>query len=518
MEPSNSSRFFTRAVGSALLASLTLPVIAGAALAQESQPFTETPDNRLGMTQDINQSDIAQIISDNRTTAVLNIHKYEGNYTGQTNDGSVQTVTGTPMADVEFKITPIAGLNVRNFDDWVKYSQLDLQALVKDGESNGYRLDTANVTTVTTGADGTAAPALPLGFYLVTETPAPGRTTISPFLVALPLTINDQWSYDIHTYPKNQMISVDKTVQDAYAKSGDTIAYTITGDVPAADPAKTGFDRYVIVDRQPQHITVNRDGVKVYIDDTELAAGDFTVAQGGQAGDTKISLTDSGLRKLWEARVAGEVKVRAEMKAVVGEIPVTGTDATAETNTAYLYFDSGTGDPDDPQPDDPHDEVVSRFGKLDLTKINEQGTPLEGAVFQLYRCEDDTNNIVDGPLTVSGQDRWTTNAAGQLTITGLQVDDYRDGASAEDTFDYCLVEIEAPDGYELLPAPVPFEIKSTAASAALEVTNVPENGGNFLPNTGAAGTMAIIVGSAALAGMGALTLKKRGEDDEPLAA
>lgn len=515
MESSTSHRLMSRVAGSVILASLTIPVIAGAALAQES-PFESTPDNRLGITRDINQSDIKQIIDNQRTNAVLHIHKFEGNYTGHTNDGSVQNVTGTPLAGVEFQITPITGLDVKNFDHWVAYSKLNVKDLADRGESNGYRLDTGRTTTVTTNDQGEASPTLPLGFYMVTETSAPGRTTISPYLVALPLTINDEWSYDIHTYPKNQMIAVDKTVNDAYAKSGDTIAYDIVGDVPAADPDKT-FERYVIVDRQPEHITVNRDSVKVSIGNTQLAAEDFQVAQGGQARDTKITLTASGLQKLWEARKQGEVKVTASLTGTVGNVPVAGTDAAAETNTAYLYFDSAQGDPDDPKPEDPHDEVVSRFGKLDLTKINDQGTPLQGAVFQLYRCDNNTNTIVDGPLQVSGQDSWTTDDQGKLTITGLQVDDFRNGEVAEDTFDYCLVETQAPEGYELLPQPVGFSVKSAAASAALEVTNVPENGGNFLPNTGAAGTLAIIVGSAALAGMGALTMKKRNEDDAAVA-
>lgn len=63
-----------------------------------------------------------------------------------------------------------------------------------------------------------------------------------------------------------------------------------------------------------------------------------------------------------------------------------------------------------------------------------------------------------GPLSVGGASVWTTNDQGTFTINALHVTDFEDGEEVIDpTQKYCLVETEAPDGYELLPNPIAID-------------------------------------------------------------
>lgn len=509
----------TRATASILMASLAAPMAFGIATAQETAPFESTPDNQLGQTADVNRTTIKALIDSDRTTANLTIHKFLGERTGGANNGTEQDVAGDPL-DATFNIQRIGSLDPKKIEDWQTYAGLETGGYNQgDSTIDGQTLGEKRV--VQTGDSGRVTTELPMGFYLVTEESKPGRTTIKPFLVALPMTNpnNTEWNYDVHVYPKNQEFGIEKQVSDAYSKSGDTITYTLTGDTVAAADGETTLSRYVMVDRQPENITVNRDSVKMFIGDTELAAGDFTVGAGGQAGDTKISLTATGLQKLFDARENdSSVQVRATMNAQVGELAV-GDTVNVQTNTAYLFAENAPGNPDSPSDEDPNDSVESRYGKVTLNKIgSDTDQALEGAEFQLYRCAQgsvgsDEPTTVDGPLTVNGQDKWTTDDEGRIVLQGLQVDDFRNGATADDDFDYCFVEVKSPEGYELRPDPVAFEVNNETASPTVDITNVPDNGGSDLPFTGENGIYWILAMAGLLATGGlVMFLSTRKED------
>ena len=215
----------------------------------------------------------------------------------------------------------------------------------------------------------------------------------------------------------------------------------------------------------------------------ELGAGDFQVSQPkaytkeqGKNAFT-ISLTRAGLDKVEaEAKKGAQLRLEATVEGALAKDLVPGElenkMSVIPPNTSTPNWDRSK-DPDDPDnpPEDPtpEEEVKSKYGKINITKVDskESETTLAGAEFQLHKC---TNNNTAGgegelvkdsdPLTVNGANKWTTDAEGKFTITGIQLEDWFDGKAQTDNFDYCLVETKAPEGYELLPKPVLVPVNS----------------------------------------------------------
>jgi len=97
---------------------------------------------------------------------------------------------------------------------------------------------------------------------------------------------------------------------------------------------------------------------------------------------------------------------------------------------------------------------------VNITKTDEDGTPLPGATFKL--CKDDGNDTTKCTgIKVNGEDTWTSNDKGQIVIDGIHVGDYVDDSALDQSqsVKYKLVETKAPEGYELIHQPIPFEVK-----------------------------------------------------------
>lgn len=90
--------------------------------------------------------------------------------------------------------------------------------------------------------------------------------------------------------------------------------------------------------------------------------------------------------------------------------------------------------------------VEVRDGKAILTKVDagDAGITLSGAVFKLEKMQPDNSWEA-----VAGSERLTTNASGQITVTGLLLGQYR------------FVEIEPPAGYVMEAEPIGFAITSS---------------------------------------------------------
>ena len=441
--------------------------------------------------------DLNSIIQSGKTKANLTIHKFKGDPVEGGQQGIDTTVNLPGLDGAEFTIQKINNLDPRNMQDWVAYSKLnpkDIQPAQLGPE-----------TKVTTQNGGVATFEGDLGFYLVKETPVPGRSSISPTLVALPMTHPDRlaWNYDVHIHPKNQILTVKKQVMDMKTVMGQDVDYTITGDVPAPYQDGSNFNRYVLVDDYDEtKLAPKQDTLKVAIDG-EDATGKFTVENVN--GMLKVALNDQGLETLTQKRKANpDAKVTVTLKATVtGDID----NLKQVENKVYLFspFAPGTIPPDTPDrpnenPNTPHSEVESKYGNINIHKTaSNDHRDLSGAVFQLFRCEDNSNTIKEGPLTVGGKSEWTTDAKGAATIKGVQLNTFANGAAvADDDYDYCLVEKKAPEGFELLPKPINFDMTDDVNfTYAANIENIPKNGGFELPRTGGVGMYAIIAALAA---------------------
>lgn len=436
-------------------------------------------------------------------TGSLTIHKYEAPVTptGLPNDGTEQTVNLPALEGVGFAVYKVDTIDLTTNAGWIDASEL---ADTFDGTDQsitgaGYTITPVGGEQLTDAAGEITLSGLDLGLYYVVETsPLAGSTGVAPFLVTVPLTDpadDDNWLYDVHVYPKNALTEVDKTVEDSEdIKIGDEIEFTITADIPNV----TVIDGYKIVDDLDAKLdyvgaTVELSDGTVLVEGVDYTITPAAATTGGPV--VEIVLTQAG-RDVLEANTDLQVVVVLTTTVnAVGEI----------VNTAVLYPNAGSFDIQPGEPGGPTvtPEVITKWGDLTIEKVDEAGAPLTGAVFSVYPTEQDA---IDGTnaIVLDGATEFTVAADGTVTISGLRYSDWADGAAVapgEDGYQtYWLAEIVAPDGYELLAAPIEFTITAatTAAGVDLEVVNVPSNAGFELPNTGGAGTTLFWLGGGML--------------------
>ena len=130
-------------------------------------------------------------------------------------------------------------------------------------------------------------------------------------------------------------------------------------------------------------------------------------------------------------------------------------------------------------------------GKVTITKVDKDDTSklLEGATYKIEKVDEEGN--VDG--TFATQEK-TTGENGQVEFVDLTVGKYN------------IVEIKAPEGYELNKSDIEVEITKEQRELSLTATNMLKLG---LPETGSVNNTIIIaiVGIAIM--IGAVTLSKK---------
>lgn len=476
---------------------------------------------------------IANVASQGENPVTLNLHKYIGDpvatqpeYTGGQANNAANGLA--PANGVQFTVRRVTNIDLTTVAGWQQYSQL----------RNATTPDAANLgaaTTLTT-AKGVATGSFPVGVYYVEETVTPaGATAVAPFYIALPLPLTsgtgtDQvvtgWNRDVHVYPKNQQVTGEKTVDDSRVYAGENIKYTVSGSVPAV-PATNTFDGYDIVDDFDETrldvvdntIAVTLAGGTTPASDTNLDSGtDYQVVKGN--GKFGVSLTKSGLDKLVAARKkngeATRVVLTYQAKLKDGATPGEATNSaqlfppnTANTNA---QFTRDVIDVDNPNRNvKPIDvpAVKTVLGQITINKVGENDAALAGAKFQLYRCAPGTTETNAGPVTVNGTNTWTTGDDGAVTLPAIQVEDFYNNATQQDTFDYCVVETQAPRGYALNPQPVAASITNANRTNTVKITNVKDNTAINLPTTGERGTLFAVIGGGLLALLAALYFARR---------
>ena len=478
-------------------------------------------------------------------TGSITIHKLVKNDNNGTTAGNGledANASGDPLGNVTFTAERLTNVDLTTQAGWEKLASYN--GNVDTAKADG--VDAAKEKT--TGADGLAKfDGLTLGAYIVTETVTPaGYVGSKPFIITVPMTHPtdlNKWVYDVHAYPKNSKAGVDKTVNDADTPAiGSAISYTIKSDVPAAE----SLAYYDVVDQYDKRVELpeanvalklinGKTGEVALVKDTDykLKAAD------GTDGKTKFwtaEFTAAGRQKLVENRKDDTTKVQMDLSGTVKD--KVDTDGLFKNKAILLPNAPSNGwTPESgtvPPPDYPNSEVVSKFGKVKITKVSAKDTTakLQGAEFEVYKCTpqstpttnfESVDAILDKKLSPAGTATYTTGTDGTVTIDGLRNNDWENNeAVAEaDRGWYCLVETKAPDGFELQTRPIAFQVLQTNSDAdneytlATTVKDVPKNGGFNLPLTGAAG-IGVLIGAGALlvGGSGAIALANKRRKDQ----
>lgn len=460
----------------------------------------------------------------------ITIHKFlfDNPTTPGTGEVAEPPAGATALGGVKFKIEAI---------------KLEKELNTPDGFAAARKLtpDTAVVDPtpgksweVKTAANGEVKQALPVGVYKVTELPVTSADTITglskdkqltaaaPFLVFVPMTNTARtgWNYDVNVYPKNSETGATKEVSDAGKNVGDELTYTISGEVPV--PGKGGtITKFVVKDTLDSTKFEDSPTVKVSGKDLNGAVltenTDYKTTVTGT--NVQVEFLAPGLQKLADAKTASISTAGAKTNPqvvveITAKVKALGTNQPDARNTGYVVSNNGSTDSDT---ETPTNETVTYFGKVRINKVDDESKKLDGAKFQVYTCSGtDAAPVLDSaPLTVGGKTEWVT-AGGTVLIDGLHVTDFADNKEVptpEKT--YCLVETEAPVGYELLTKAVKFDLKRADLAGdegadgepvlnvkALQVTNVKSTTPN-LPLTGGPGIIALVLGGLALIGGGA---------------
>ncbi|MCZ9882116.1 SpaH/EbpB family LPXTG-anchored major pilin [Arthrobacter sp. B2a2-09] len=425
-----------------------------------------------------------------RQTGSLTIHKYEKPATPSNlpNDGTALTAAQlqglTPMAGVTFTVQKVNNIDLTTNAGWAAAAALTPVQAAAQAATPGSPATTDGTGTATLGN-------LPLGVYLVTETGYPaGVTPTAPFLVTLPMKdpVSAGWMYDVHVYPKNAVTGATKSVNDAsVVKLGDTVQWTITSDIPNVSP----IDGYRIVDKLDPKLTYTNSTVALS-DNTALALNtDYTVVYDTATNTLTVDFTASG-RAILAANPTAKVLATVNSTVnTVGEI----------TNTALFYpnaasFNIAPGQPGGPVVMPP--VSTTKWGNIVLHKKDSQSSAaLAGAVFSVYRSQADAFAGTNA-ISVADVNSWTTDASGNLVISGLRYSNRANGTDVSPGQpgykSYWLVETKAPAGYALLAQPVETAVTSSDPSAVtVTVGNVKQNAGFQLPFAGA-GTWAVPAG------------------------
>lgn len=409
-------------------------------------------------------------------------------------------------------------------------------------------------TTSTAIAAGASSVELAAGYYLLvdTSTPSTGDAMNSALLqVTNKGNITIEKKYDVPTVDKSAKDSDDSWGESADWEIGSDVPFQIVGTLPS-NYADYETYKYVFHDTLSAALKLNAtfdestttkvvSGVTVKIKD----GADITSAFDITYSDNKLTISCSDLKKTTDVTASSKIVVEYTAKlfstAEVGQ--------PGNKNEVFLEYSNNpnaTGDGTPSTSDTPKDEVLVFTYELDVIKVDGKNTDtkLANAEFVLFNS-DKTKvakvtggkfvewvaipNAVDGKIAYPEDTTLTSGADGKFVIAGL------------DAGSYFLRETKAPAGYNLLKNdinvtitatldktenhPALTELKlsvkedksdATATESAgvldsgIVSTNVKNNSGATLPETGGIGTTIFyVVGGVLFVGAAVLLIVKR---------
>ena len=481
-------------------------------------------------------------------TGTLTIHKYLMDRVANAerpNNGHEAGTNGNP--EVPSSAKPLNGITFKVYKIEIPTTGANAGKIPVDGD---YVLDNMeNTTTLTSGSivfnvtladtlvtDGGTSDAplglatsinLAKGYYLVVEQ---ANTAVAapaaPFVVAIPMTnpTGDGWIADVHVYPKNEDLTVDKEPDVTSVEVGDTVTWTITGSIPAdiADAKK-----YDIVDKLDLALNYTADSVVVK---GLLNSGDTTgvtltkevhwnpIFDAG-TNTLRVSFTEEGLKELAKYKF-----VSVSFDTVVNEGILGRLDYTIPNKATVEFINRND---DEIERETPETKVHTGAIRVDKTDAN-TGKMLEGAQFQIASSEANATagrylrKTSGGIIVDFGDPGYDTASPWIETTTQDGVDttkayalfkglaDYVEDTSGNKTYNsYWLVETKAPNGYNLLsnPIKVDFTADNSTEDTSYTVTIAVNNTTDFtLPQTGGIGMILFVVGGIVAVGIAVILI------------
>lgn len=492
----------------------------------------------------------------------ITIHKYkmpdaENAFESNTENGGIEMdslpETAEPLANVKFQVTKM-----------------------EQDQAGKWNETTISRTVVTNESGEAVLEDLPLGRYKVEELgldSSDGSDAVLPnekddamvgkaFYVDVPMTQADgqTLNYNVHVYPKNEVLSIEKDVTYAGNKHDSFdmqenqtwIIHTaipgniaLTNDNGSYDTAKL----YKVTDKIDSQLTykgnivvkaVDKD-YKTVIDELEKDT-DYSVEEPAEGNENTliISLTDAGKIKLKKAINNPDAQVAFLQIRFDTMINKTAKTGEAIYNDADLKFTTAKGTAVDVSvPENERPEVHT--GKIAIKKVGEKadGTPLKDVEFMIFDSTEKAQAAVKllqnnkageitGALKVydPNQKEFTTvvktNDKGVAEFRGLayytnkaneenkvQGDDAATGAKK-----YYLVETKTVKGYQLPSKYFEVTVNHDSSTATVPSDTIINTKPSKLPAAGGNGTIIFTaVGLTVMAAAGIIIFMSRKKKD-----
>lgn len=406
---------------------------------------------------------------------------------------------------------------------------------------------------------------------------------------------------DVTVKAKDSSVSLEKKVNDqndtdksednvewkdtADHDVGDKIAYRLKGTLPS-NFDEFDFFSYKFTDKMDDGLTLIADSVKVYMYDkaadltTDINNGfsalDYTQSSAGtditnkfdsitpstdEAGATLVvdiqpgfdndgKVTDTGLKTIQGITKDSIIVVyylcELNENAVIGN---PGNPNTAELE--YSNNPNATGVGDNDKTTTPEDKNVVFTYKVSVDKVDENGDPLDGAEFTLYKVVDGKaktdaganaklGSAIKASITTSNVKKDALDDAtyyveiGKIAPSKTTGDSYTANFERLDDGIYVLVETKVPTGYNAWESKS-FSIKASHAqdpenlNELLELetnwsdlkyntsigdgaltTSIENNSGSILPSTGGIGTTIFyVLGAILVLGSGVILITRK---------
>lgn len=492
-------------LGSVLLALAVMFVMTSTAFADGETTYSLTiTGTKTGHTYDVYQIFTGDI-SGNAGSYVLSNIKYGANYGGKT--------PGTKVPAEE--ISKIS----------------DAYAFVKKITLSG---DPVKNNVVSAAGSTTITDLVP-GYYLVKDkNQVSGHDAATKYIVQVVGNTSVEVKSSVPSVTKKIIDTEEVDVADY--NIGDDVSFKLTGTLPSTLADYSTY-KYVFHDTLSEGLTLNKDSVKVYLDNDGFERVDITQNFIFEKQDHSLTVSSDNVKGI--EGVTANSKIVVEYTAELNSSAQVGL--LGNENEVYLEFANNPNQSGDGTVDTgstPTDEVIVFTYELDVTKVdgkNDQ-TTLSGAEFKLknsagkWAIVDENNKITGWAATETGGTTLTSDSNGVFKVIGL------------DKGTYYLKETKAPIGYNLLENEIELTINATLSNissysgdpalalveGALSIivggkttsgnvgtgivtTTVVNNAGTVLPSTGGIGTTLfyVIGGVLVLAAIVLLVTRRR---------
>lgn len=385
------------------------------------------------------------------------------------------------------------------------------------------------------------------GYYLVQ--PDKGSTSADRKTDAMLVNVPSDKAAELNLkseYPSVEK-KIDTTKTESNAQIGQKVNFTLTSKVPDMTDYTTYY--FAFKDTMSKGLTFDKDSVEVTIDGTKLEANAFKVESTPDAATSATNITIELLNmKANHANDAGK-EIKVTYSATLNKDAVVGQDGN--TNSAIVEYQNG---PDTENRGTSNPSITTtRTYEIKVHKhANEDTNPntfLAGAKFALSTSEKTpVFNKVDDRYTLDDSEANKEANGAVIPLVGTDATGYRvaekngvgtvnyfttvaekattiEGLKAGTT--YYLHEIEAPEGYNKLTAPVKVTITETTGEdgkvtgvtykvgetdqSTNDTIKVVNKTGTMLPSTGGMGTIGLTALGVGVVALGVLAPKKKKE-------